>query len=79
MMRIRQAIRSFERLYRPTFDAYLLLSILIASLSIRFNIGLRILMLPIAVGGLSIAFPLGFFRMWQRWQNYRPRITAREA
>lgn len=78
-MRIQSAIRSLARHYRSNLDAYLFVVILIASLCVRFNIGPRTLMLPIAVGALVISFPLGCFRIWQRWQNYRALVAAREA
>ncbi|WP_242024247.1 DUF6464 family protein [Trichocoleus sp. FACHB-591] len=78
-MRIQQAIRSFVRHYRLTFDGYLLLVILIFYLCVRFNIGPRSITVPIALGAAAICFPLGVFRTWERWQNHKAWIAAREA
>ena len=78
-MRIHQAIRSFVRRYRLNFDAYLLLVMLIASFCVQFNIGPRSITVPIAVGAIAISFPLGVFRTWERWQNHKAWVAAREA
>jgi hypothetical protein len=78
-MRIQQAVRSFLRRYRLTFDGCLFLILLIASLCVQVNIGPRSITIPIVFAAAAISFPLGFFRMWQRWQNHKAWVASREA